>query len=458
MTTRCWLRLAETQYHALMSHLFPGDNDEHGAVVLAGVSRAANELVLCVREIHTAKEPSDYSVGTFGHRALAPQFIHRLITRARDERLAYLAVHNHLSDREVGFSAVDLASHERGYPALLDIARGMPIGALVFGRRSIQADVWQIGKRRLSLAKAVVVGNSIRTLEPRPQRRGTRTTPEHDRQVRMLGERGQLALSKLRVAIVGLGGVGSVVAETVARLGVGRFLLIDNDRIEASNLGRIIGATRTDAMKRRLKVDVARRAILRANPRAKIASIADDVAKASVARQIRHCDYVFLAADSMRARLVVNAISNQYFVPGVQMGAKIRVAPDGSLEDAMSANRAIRPGGGCLWCNQLIDPQILARESKTDAERIAQSYGIDEPQPSVVTLNAIAVSHAVNDFLFDYLNLRPEGGHRLYEHFHSLTNRRSLVLPRVDPTCSECSPNGKRFGRADGVDLPCDAG
>ncbi len=74
-----------------------------------------------------------------GHRALTPQFIHRLITRARGERLVYLAVHNHGSDRQVGFSDIDLRSHERGYPALLQIAKGMPVGALVLGRRAMQA-------------------------------------------------------------------------------------------------------------------------------------------------------------------------------------------------------------------------------------------------------------------------------------------------------------------------------
>ena len=43
--------------------------------------------------------------------------------------IVYLAAHNHASDQEVGFSRIDLQSHERGYPALLQIARGMPVGA-----------------------------------------------------------------------------------------------------------------------------------------------------------------------------------------------------------------------------------------------------------------------------------------------------------------------------------------
>ena len=40
------------------------------------------------------------------------------------------------------FSTVDMDSHERGYPALLDIGKGVPVGALVFGRRAVAADIW----------------------------------------------------------------------------------------------------------------------------------------------------------------------------------------------------------------------------------------------------------------------------------------------------------------------------
>src|SRR6266849_8713352 len=116
--------------------------DEHGAVLLAGTSQLNGQLTLHVREVHLAREGTDYVEGKIGYRALSPTFIHRLITRARDEKLAYIAVHNHNSDTHVAFSRIDLDSHELGYPALLQIARGMPVGALVVGHRSAQADMW----------------------------------------------------------------------------------------------------------------------------------------------------------------------------------------------------------------------------------------------------------------------------------------------------------------------------
>jgi hypothetical protein len=455
MTTTCRLRIARQDFDLLCDHLFPGDHDEHGAVLLAGTSCARGQLVLHVREVHLAEEGSDYVEGSIGYRALTPRFIHRLITRARDERLAYLAVHNHKTDREVGFSAIDYDSHERGYPALLQIGRGVPVGALVFGRRSLQADVWLADGTRMSLDEAVVVGNTIKRLTPSPSLLCAESEGSYDRQIRMFGKAGQTLLAECRVAIIGLGGIGSLVAEYLSRLGVGEFCLIDDDHVEESNLSRIVGATTSDARDGTLKVNVAERAILQGNPNAKVKLVARDVARESAAKELVGCDFLFLSADSMRARLVFNSLVHQYLIPGVQLGSKIRADGDGALVEVMSANRPVRPGAGCLWCNQLIDASELAKEAKTDDERKAQAYGVEEPNPSVVSLNAISAAHAVNDFLLDFLGLRAEQEVLYYDHFHFLKRKHSLVEPRRDKDCPECSRRGLRYGRADSAGLPC---
>lgn len=455
MKTACRLRIAREHFGAVMKHLFPGDMDEHGVVLLAGLSSSNGQPTLHVREVHLAREGTDYVEGKVGYRALSPTFIHRLITRARDERLVYLAAHNHGGDLDVAFSRIDLESHQRGYPALLQIARGMPVGALVFARRAVQADLWLSSGERLELEDATVVGNTIARLTPEPRRWLGKSSDTHERQLRMFGQAGQLELARCRVGVVGLGGVGSLVTEYLAHLGVGQFCLVDPDRVESSNLSRIVGATPADATDRVSKVDVAERLVRRTNPHAEIKLIRDDVAKESVARNLASCDYLFLAADSMRARLVVNAIVHQYLVPAVQLGSKIRADARGGLAEVMSANRPIRPGRGCLLCNQLIDATQLAKEAKTDDERRAQAYGVEEPNPSVISLNAISAAHAVNDFLLDYLGLRQETAQLYYEHFHFMKSARMLVEPRKDAECSECSFGGLRYARGDAVPLPC---
>jgi hypothetical protein len=454
MTDKCRIRIARQDFDVLMNHLFPGDRDEHGAVLLAGTSKVGDQLCLHVREVHLAQEGVDYVEGTIGYRALSPKFIHRCITRARDERLAYLAVHNHWRGSEVGFSTIDYESHERGYPALLQINRGIPVGALVSGHSSLQADVWLSDGTRLELDEAIVVGSTIQRLAPSPKEGQSNTPETYDRQVRMFGSAGQAVLATCRVGIIGLGGIGSLISEYLARLGIADFCLIDDDAVEVSNLSRIVGATTSDARGHTPKVEVAKRVILQSNSQAKVQLVKSDVAKESAARELASCDYLFLAADSMRARLVFNAVVHQYLIPGVQLGSKIRSNAAGALEDVMSANRSVRPGNGCLWCNQLIDQTILAKESKTDQERKAQAYGVEEPNPSVISLNAISAAHAVNDFVLDYLGLRPERD-LYYEHFHLLKAKHSLVQPRIDSDCPECSHGGARYARGDAFPLPC---
>jgi ThiF family len=450
----CQIRISSSDYERLHRHLFPGDRDEHGAILLAGISRVRDRKVFHVREIHLAEEGTDYVEGKIGYRALSPMFIHKMITRARDEKLAYFAVHNHDTDDSVGFSRIDIESHERGYPALLQISRGMPVGALVFGHRSVAADIWLADKTRLELDEMVIVGKTIRHLAAHPEY-SDNAPATYERQIRMFGRVGQARLAKAHVVIIGLGGIGSLVTEYLARLGVGRFTLVDGDLVEESNLSRIVGATHRDAEKRSAKVAVAKNLILQANTLASVKVLADDVAKESIAKQLVDADYIFLAADSMRARLVFNALVHQYLIPGVQLGSKIRCDLDNlALLDVMSANRPVRPGSGCLWCNQFIDPSILAIESKSDEERKAQAYGVAEPNPSVISLNAVSAAHAVNDFLLDYLALRRPEIEINYEHFHFLDDRRSIVAPRRDDDCPECSRKG-RFGQGDSVPLPC---
>jgi hypothetical protein len=63
--------------------------------------------------------------------------------RARDQQLAYLAVHNHPGETTVRFSDIDLASHEQGYPALRQIT-GQVTGGVVLTSQAAAGDLWQL--------------------------------------------------------------------------------------------------------------------------------------------------------------------------------------------------------------------------------------------------------------------------------------------------------------------------
>ena len=84
----------------------------------------------------------------------------------------------------------------------------------------------------------------------------------------LIGEEGINRLNDSKVAIFGIGGVGSYVAEALARCGVGKFILVDNDKVTITNINRqIIATTKTIGQ---YKVDLMKQRILDINPEAKI--------------------------------------------------------------------------------------------------------------------------------------------------------------------------------------------
>ena len=84
----------------------------------------------------------------------------------------------------------------------------------------------------------------------------------------LIGNEGMEKLSDAKVAIFGLGGVGSFVCEGLARSGVGNFILVDYDKIDESNINRQLIAI-VDTIGRH-KVDVMKERILQINPNANV--------------------------------------------------------------------------------------------------------------------------------------------------------------------------------------------
>ncbi|WP_073839422.1 ThiF family adenylyltransferase [Micromonospora sp. CB01531] len=438
------LTLPPQLWGALADHLFRDDKEEHGAVILAGRADGPRGPRLLARELIIAKDAVDYVPGETGYRALAPSFVRDAALRARDEGLAYLAVHNHFGDVTVGFSRIDLASHERGYPALRQIT-GQVVGGLVFTPQAAAGDLWLPHGSRVDLAEVVIPGGNLIRLRPQPARAGT-VDLIHDRQARLFGQLGQESLGRMRVAVVGLGGVGSILVEGLARLGVGSLLLIDDDTVDETNLPRLLAAERDDIGKP--KTIPAVRNARRANPHIHLTVLEERVETSEARQELASCDWIFLAADSHSARFWVNAAANQYLIPATQIGVKIPVDDDGNIGEIHAVSRFFVPGSGCMWCNELIDPTELAIDMHPDHERTAARYVAGVPAPSVIALNGLVAMEAVNHFM-----LATTGMHHDPEDTTSTIHlprqrERSAQLPRRDERCSWCSREGP-LGRGD---------
>lgn len=143
----------------------------------------------------------------------------------------------------------------------------------------------------------------------------------------LIGHKAMAILAASRVAVFGVGGVGGYVAEALARSGVGRFELIDSDRICSSNLNRQVIALHSTLG--RYKVDVMRERILDINPEAEVC--------------VRRCfylpenrkefdfsdyDYVVDAVDTVTAKIGLVMQAQEAGVPIISsMGAGNKLDP-----------------------------------------------------------------------------------------------------------------------------------
>ncbi|MGA9049001.1 MAG: ThiF family adenylyltransferase, partial [Dehalococcoidia bacterium] len=264
--TKSWtLVMPQSLWTKLQEHLFPGDDEEHGAVITAGVVQTSREDRLLARELFVAKDGEDYVQGEYGYRMLKANFIRDKILYCREQRLAYLAVHCHGGSDSVRFSLTDLASHERGYPALRDIVGGQPVGAIVTSQNAIAGDIWLPDGKRATIAKTLIIGTTVQRIYPQPLSFRTHADAPYERQCRIFGDRGQDMLSKLKVGVIGAGGAGSLIIEHIARLGVGHIVIADPDHIDPTNKPRVVGSTDLDVKNKAKKVAVAKRVAEAAN-------------------------------------------------------------------------------------------------------------------------------------------------------------------------------------------------
>jgi len=473
-------RIPQIMFDELFAHLFPGDHDEHGAVIAAGICESARGTRFLARKLFIAREGIDYVASKYGYRALSADFVARVSNFCAQNRLCYFAIHCHGGSDSVSFSGVDTDSHKRSYPALLDITEGGPVGALVFAQNAIAGEVWTRNGVH-TLDSMTVVGLNHRRLYPAPKKSATIADNIYHRQSLLFGARGQEHLKGAKIAIIGMGGVGSLVSEWAARVGVGEIVAIDYDKLEPSNNSRVVGAMRWDAIEALLnsrfaalralgkrlstfKVHVGRRVARAANPKVKYDAVVGNIVDEKFALKLKDADYIFLCADSMQSRLVFNALVHQYLIPGVQIGSKVSVdRATGDILDIFCVSRPVlpQPNGGCLWCNQLISPAKLQEEAISEEQRKRQAY-VDDPTihaPSVITLNALGAAQAVNEFLFSLVGLHDDEGQVAGYRMASPRARRwSKVGCASETSCPHCGDmKTSVFAKGDRASLPCRA-
>ena len=210
-------------------------------------------------------------------------------------------------------------------------------------------------------------------LPPPPRRPSLRRTYD------TWGTEAQSLISRLHVGVVGLGSVGSVVTEALARVGVPVVTLVDPDVVEEHNLDRLLNATQDDVG--RPKVELAKAAFLShattASPT--VHAVSESIHTVDTYRTILDCDIIFSCVDRPLARDVLNYISQGHLVPVLDGGIAVGVRPSNSrLSSAHWRCHVSSPLHPCLRCRDQYNTSMVVLELDGSLDDPSYTQGLDE--------------------------------------------------------------------------------
>ncbi len=239
------------------------------------------------------------------------------------------------------------------------------------------------------------------------------------------------------ISIIGVGGLGSIVAEHLIHMGFHEINLIDPDVLELSNLNRVVGAYYEDAQQKLFKVDVVKRHLTSINPKATVLAYKRDVHDKEMESVLALSDWMIVATDNHASRLRVQELSVQYFVPLLSVGVNITVNKN-TVEDMSGEVITARVGDYlCLHCLHRINPIQVASERHPDQTireaLVKRGYvtGKDIKEPAVKTLNTSLATMAVEVLVNQYTEARRHIPVLVYEnngHMSIYEDRESVQL------------------------------
>lgn len=197
------------------------------------------------------------------------------------------------------------------------------------------------------------------------------------RLVAAFGEQAAARLSNATVAVIGAGGTGSIVIETLARAGVGKLILIDPDHVSESNLERLHGAVPDDAAERRPKVEVARRHVLSINPHCEVEAYRGSLPHSDIVDAVVQADVAIGCTDQQHSRLSLSDLTVRYLLPSIDCGVMLE-GGDGQVTGQIVQIVRFLSHDPCALCREMISPYRLAAELMDDEEKLQRQAAARE--------------------------------------------------------------------------------
>jgi hypothetical protein len=365
------IALTSGTHEVLRKHLLRADGQEDVCYALWHPGKGTDRMTALVSEPIL---PIKYEREVHGNASTTGEYLGRAIKLATEKGAGVVFLHSHPSDGWQDMSYDDINTERRQSPAI-KATTGMPLVGMTLGTDGAWSGRFWVKtapktyERQWCESVRVVGGNGLETtfndkLLPPPEFR-----TELTRTISAWGEQAQQKLARLSFGVVGVGSVGSVVAECLARIGVQHIKLIDYDHVERHNLDRLLHAGVEDATARRLKVDLIGAALQKSATAAK--SIIDRrplaVTEIDGFREALDCDIIFSCVDRPWPRHVLNYIAYGYLIPVIDGGILIRTRA-GRLRNASWRSHAVYPGKRCLQCMGQYDPDLVNVERRGDLD------------------------------------------------------------------------------------------
>lgn len=337
------------------------------------------------------------------------------------------------------------------------------IGELVLGVDRWQGRWWGVvhtGEAREPLHHLALIGPGMYQFSahdlaelPQPDHRpGDPALARWSRTIGALGgEDVWQRLVRLRIGIIGCGRTGSLVAVTLARLGVQQLVLIDPDRLETHNLGEMDAVT--DADLGRPKAEALAEHLRPLLPRSdSLYPIAAPVTHPAALSLAKSCDVLFCCADNDAARLATAILATLYHKVLVDLGTGVFYhAASGQAQGrtrTIGADvRLILPGDGCLLCRGNLTDYAQAVDDLCN-HRLPASVQRDwrqERAGSLRTLNQIAAALTIQ-MLQDLVAERLQSSTWAHVEFNE-DGHLAVSYPPVQPlagttACALCAKAG----------------
>ena len=303
--------------------------------------------------IHMPIFPVDGDRQRHGNVSFNLQYFERVCNLAVASKCGIAFLHSHPGPGWQGMSSDDIKAERKMMGSVAALTDLPLVGMTVGSDGTWSARMWEhvSGKQfeRKWCHTVRSAGRRLRvsfndTLMPKPQFREM-----FRRTATVWGEANHANLARLRIGIVGLGSVGSIVAESLARMGMKYIVLIDFDEIQRHNLDRLQTASHSDIGKLKVVVTKRRMRQISTADNIEITAVPYSIAEEEGYRAALDCDVLFSCVDRPRARSILNHFAYSHLIPVIDGGIDVRFkANDFSGVDWQL--QTISPGRPCLDC------------------------------------------------------------------------------------------------------------